>query len=169
MKISASEDPIISLKIKGLFFQPMMCMKRKEVSSSRRSKTNMRAYAQDISGFVISAILTAQRRLGGCNSGGAPPSGGKRAPQEMLKTQVDPEMYMKTKGRMTTCLRKKKTFMPSCTPFYTEMHVFCENRRLFCHYLKAAERTPRFKMQKLAPRHFRPSASRVCPATPFCG
>jgi hypothetical protein len=31
------------------------------------------------------------------------PSGGRRATQKMLKTKVDPEMYMKTKDRPTLC------------------------------------------------------------------
>ena len=72
--------------------------------------------------------------------------GGPQAPIKMLKMKVDPEMYMKTKGRVTICPTQKTTFVHSCTPFYTKRAVFCSNRRPFCRYSRAGERIPRFKM-----------------------
>jgi hypothetical protein len=42
----------------------------------------------------------------------------------MSKMQVDPEMYMKTKDRATICPAQEATFVPDCTPFRTESHVF---------------------------------------------
>jgi len=74
---------------------------------------------------------------------------GPPAPIKMLKMKVDPEMYMKTKNHATTCPTQKTTFVPGCTPFYTKSHLFCRNRRLICHNLRAGERTGRFKMWKL--------------------
>jgi len=67
----------------------------------------------------------------------------------MLKMKVDPEMYMKTKDRMTICPTQKTTFLPGCTPFYAKTHVFCRNRLHFCDYLSLGERILRFKMWKL--------------------
>jgi len=52
-------------------------------------------------------------------------------PQKMLKMKIDPEMCMKTKDNATICPTQKTTFLPGCTPFYTETHVFCRNCRLF--------------------------------------
>ncbi len=43
-------------------------------------------------------------------------------------------MYMKTKDQVTVFPTQKMTFLHNCRPFYTEAHVFCRNRRLFCHY-----------------------------------
>ena len=67
-------------------------------------------------------------------------------PQKMLKVKVDPEMYMKTKDQVTIFPTQKTTFLPGCTPFYTEMQVFGRNRRLFCQFLSPENRTGRFEM-----------------------
>jgi hypothetical protein len=126
----------------------------------------MGACAQDRSASVASAASTILRRarraqpsiarllVGGLATTPRRGRGGKsrgrqRATQKMLKTEVDPEMYMKTKDHVTMCPTQKTTFLPSCTPFYTKTHVFCRNRRLFCHYSSVGERTGRFKMEKL--------------------
>jgi hypothetical protein len=69
----------------------------------------------------------------------------------MLKMKVDPEICMKTKDHATICPTQKTTFVPGCMPFYTETHVFCRNRSLFCHYSHAGERILRFKMDKPEP------------------
>jgi len=65
-------------------------------------------------------------------------------------------MGMRTQNKMTILPTQKTTFLPGCTPFYRKIHVFCRNRRLFCHYLSAGARTFRFKMWKLR----RPNAIR---------
>jgi hypothetical protein len=44
---------------------------------------------------------------------------------------------------------KKATFLYNEATFYAKAHVFCKNRRLFCHFSNAQERIPRFKMYKL--------------------
>jgi hypothetical protein len=49
----------------------------------------------------------------------------------MLKTKVDPEMYMKTKGQMTICPTLKTTFLLGCRPFYTKIHDFAETIAFF--------------------------------------
>jgi len=60
--------------------------------------------------------------------------GGEQAPIKMLNMKGDPEMSMKTKGHATFCPTKKMTFLPGCTPFYTNSHVFCRNLWLICHF-----------------------------------
>jgi hypothetical protein len=105
-------------------------MKRKELSSNRRLKTEMGACAEDRSGFVPSVASTIRRRarraqlsvaplpVGGTRNNprvaaeGKKTRGGQRATQKMLKMQVDPEMYMKTKDWMTICPTQKTTFLP---------------------------------------------------------
>jgi hypothetical protein len=57
---------------------------------------------------------------------------GKSITQKMLKMKGDPEMYMKTKDDPTICPTQMATFLPGWTQFYTNTHVFCRNRRLFC-------------------------------------
>jgi hypothetical protein len=69
-------------------------------------------------------------------------AGGREQPIKMLKMKVDPEMCMKTKDEATNCPTQKMTFLPGCTPFYTEMHVFCGNCRLCSRYLSIQELTP---------------------------
>jgi hypothetical protein len=44
---------------------------------------------------------------------------------------------------------KKATFLYNEATFYAKAHVFCKNRRLFCHFSSVKERIPRFKMYKL--------------------
>ena len=79
--------------------------------------------------------------------------GGTRALQKMLKMKVDPEMYMKTKERATICPTQKTIFLPGCTSIYTEMHVVCWSRRLFCHCWSAWEPIHCFRMWKLESRN----------------
>jgi len=57
--------------------------------------------------------------------------GEARAPLKMLKMKDDPEISMKTKDRTTIPPTQKLTFLHSCAPFYTKIHVFSGNRRLF--------------------------------------
>ena len=86
-----------------------MCMKRNELSSNRRSKTEMGACAQDRSGFIPSAASTIRWRARRAQLGVAPPVGGPQHPrveaegkvargtaQKMLKMKIDPTMCMKT-------------------------------------------------------------------------
>ena len=112
-----------------------------ELSSNRRSKTEMGACAKDRSGFVPSAASTIRRRARRAQLGAAPllvggpttthasrqrrkSRGGQRAPIKMLKMKVDPEMCMKTKEQTTICPTQKTTFLPGCTPFYTERYAY---------------------------------------------
>jgi hypothetical protein len=89
-----------------------MYMKINEVSSIRRSKTEMGACAQDRSGSISSAASTilwrARAQLGvaplvgelattHASRQGRKSRGGSARPIKMLKMKVDPEMYMKTK------------------------------------------------------------------------
>src|SRR5208282_6148017 len=71
----------------------------------------------------------------------------------MSKMKIDPEMCMKTKDKITICPTQKATFLPGCTPLYTEKHVFCGHCRLFCQCSSTGERTLRFKMWKIEGRH----------------
>src|ERR1035441_5010119 len=41
----------------------------------------------------------------------------------MLKVKVDPEMYMKTKGRATKCPRKIRTQVPGWSEFCRKMQI----------------------------------------------
>ena len=53
--------------------------------------------------------------------------GGTAGTQKMLEMKVDPEMYMKTKDRVTNCPTQKTTFLPGCRSFYTKIQEFCRN------------------------------------------
>jgi hypothetical protein len=53
-KISTSGYPIISMKIKALFFKPMMCMKRKELV--RRHEKSLRERSSEPLGPEFCAI-----------------------------------------------------------------------------------------------------------------
>jgi hypothetical protein len=138
-------------------------MKRNELSSNRRSKTEMGACADDHSGLVLSAASTIRRRARRAQLGAAPPlvggltttrasrrrgkkSRGRARTIKMLKMKIDPTMCMKTNTHMTISPKQKMTFLHNCTPFYTKAHVFSRNRRLSCHYSSVGERTHRFKM-----------------------
>ncbi len=74
---------------------------------------------------------------------------GNRIAQEMLKMKEPPGMYMKTNDVTTICPTQKATFLPGCTPIYTEIHIFWAYCRFLCHNLRAAERNCRFKMKRL--------------------
>jgi hypothetical protein len=94
-----------------------MFMKIKKVSSNRRSKTGM-GLAPKMAPVLASRLPQASGGgLGGCNwvlhrsssgtrnnprvaRGGKSARGGT-APIKMLKMKIDPEMYMKTKDRLT--------------------------------------------------------------------
>jgi hypothetical protein len=57
--------------------------------------------------------------------------GGSASTRKMLKMKVDPEMCMKTKDDTTICPTQKTTFLPGCTPFYTENTYFSETVGVF--------------------------------------
>src|ERR1019366_2197294 len=114
-------------------------MKRKELSSNGRSKTEMGARAEDDSGFIPSAASAIQRRLVGRNSalhrgwssdwqqpmrrgGEGKVAWGTAQPIKMLKMKEPPGMCMKTQGRKTIWPIISRAFRP-------KMHSFCENGR----------------------------------------
>ena len=133
-------------------------MKRDALSSMRRSKTKMGACVQVRSGFIPRAASTVlwratREQLGTAARSGEPPtphmleqrtkSRGEEAsqPQKMLKVKVDPEMYMKTKDRLTQWPKIIRAFVPGLRHFH-------ENRRQSigllvskCRFLHPSERS----------------------------
>ncbi len=59
---------------------------------------------------------------------------GREQPIKMLKTQVDPEMSMKTKDKLTICPREKTTFVPGWRLFCRKIHESCSDDRLFSNF-----------------------------------
>jgi hypothetical protein len=111
----------------------IMYMKTNKVSKNRRSKTEMGACAQHRSFFCPFDHFNhpaegwqPQLRVVPLVAGGLAPThaprqrrGGKsrrenRPQKKMLKTKVEPTMYMKKKNQMTVCPTEKTPFSHNC-------------------------------------------------------